>query len=165
MALPTTDWPTLVRDHTPRLWAVAVRLVSHEADAADCVQRAFLDALRLRDVRDWSAALVRLTTARALDCLRARYRRAKRFAPLDFDPPAATTDGDLADALRHALTTLDPVPAELVALVYLEGWAVADAAAQVGVTANHAGVLLHRARASLRDTLKAFDPTPGVHRE
>ena len=139
--------------------------MSHEADAADCVQRAFLDALRLTGVRDWQAVLVRLVTARSLDCLRARYRQARRFAPLDFDPPAAPADCELADALRHALTTLDPAPAELVALVYLEGWTVADAAVQVGVTANHAGVLLHRARASLRDTLKAFDPTPGVNRE
>ena len=108
-----TDWPALVRDHTPRLWAVAYRLVSHEADAADCVQRAFVAAVELHQrqpVRDWLPLLVRLTTARALDCLRQRYRRARRSGPLDFDPPGGadpldlSSGGELAAALRPSPT-------------------------------------------------------------
>jgi DNA-directed RNA polymerase specialized sigma24 family protein len=71
----------------------------------------------------------------------------------------------LADALRRALAALDPRPAELFALVHLDGWAVTDAAAHLGLSANHAGVLLHRTRAKLRELLKAFDPNPGVPRE
>jgi RNA polymerase sigma-70 factor (ECF subfamily) len=167
-----TDWPALVREHGPRLWAVAYRLVTHEADAADCVQRAFLDAVELRGpVRSWPAVLVRLTTARALDCLRRRYRRADRSEPLDFDPAGGAdpldlaAGGELAAALRRALADIDPVQAELFCLVGLDGWSNADAAAHLGVTANYAGVLLHRARAALRLKLKAFDPNPGVRRE
>ena len=169
-----TDWPALVTEHTPRAWAVAYRLVSHEADAADCVQRAFLDAVELDrrgPVRSWPAVVVRLATARALDCLRRRYRHQKRLTPLEADaaggadPLDMAAGGELADALRTALAALDPVPAELFALVHLDGWSVADAAGQLGITANHAGVLLHRARASLRAKLAAFDPRPGVRRD
>jgi RNA polymerase sigma-70 factor, ECF subfamily len=157
-----TDWPTIVRDHGPAVWRTARRLLGHDADAADCFQQTFAAAVELdrrEPVRHWPAALARLATARALDLLRKRKRsRAEPLAadPPDRRPPAAA--GELADALRVALADLDPVQAELFCLVRLDGWANADAAAQVGVTANHAGVLLHRARAALRERLTAFDP-------
>ena len=85
---------------------------------------------------------------------------ARSTAPIDL-----AAGGELAAALRVALSAIDPVQAEVFCLVCLEELSYPDAAAVLGVTANHAGVLLHRARAALRERLRAFDPnrehTPG----
>jgi RNA polymerase sigma-70 factor (ECF subfamily) len=161
-----TDWPAVVREYGPLVWRTAYRLVGTDADAADCYQQAFLAAVRLAaagPVRHWGGALRRLATARALDLLRARHRaRAAEFTdapdPRPADPISAAAAGELAGQLRAALAELDPLPAELFCLVALDGLSNAEAAAELGVTANHAGVLLHRARAALRAKLRAFDP-------
>lgn len=164
----TTDWPAVVREYGPLVWRTAYRLVGNDADAADCFQKAFLGALDLAaagPVRHWGGALKRLATARALDLLRARHRAAARSAaladppdPRPADPLGDAAAGELAARLRDALAELDPLPAQLFCLVALDGLTNAEAAAALGVTANHAGVLLHRARAALRDRLRAFDP-------
>jgi RNA polymerase sigma-70 factor (ECF subfamily) len=164
------DWPELVRHHGPLVWRTAYRLLSHDADAADCFQRAFLSAVELaasEPIRSWPATLTRLATARALDQLRARYRAAGRVEALNGEPPGSSADpfecaaaGELADALRHALAAIDPAQAQVFCLTCLEGFSNTDAADQLGISANHAGVLLHRARVALRDKLRAFDPQP-----
>jgi RNA polymerase sigma-70 factor (ECF subfamily) len=166
-----TDWPTILRDHGSLVWRTVFRLLSHHADAADCFQRTFLAAVDLAGreaVRDWPAALRRLATARALEALRARYRRRSDPLPEAIDgrladPLAAAAGGELADRLRAALAEIDPVQAEVFCLVCLDGLTNHDAAHELGVTPNHAGVLLHRARQALRDKLAAFDPRQVSH--
>jgi RNA polymerase sigma-70 factor (ECF subfamily) len=169
----TIDWPAVVREYGPVVWRTACRLLGNDADAADCFQNTFLAAVELaaaEPVRDWPAALKRIATTRALDQLRRRHRNTSRLVPLPDQPPAdpSTPDpaglvcgGELAAALRVALTELDNQQAEVFFLVCLEGLSNTDDAAQLGVTANHAGVLLHRARSALRERLAAFNP----HRE
>jgi RNA polymerase sigma-70 factor (ECF subfamily) len=172
-----TNWDAVVRDYGPVVWRTAYRLLAHEADAADCFQRTFLAALELEaaePIRNWPAVLKRLTSARALEQLRARHRSAARLVGLPEEPPAdysvpdpvqLACGGELAAALRKALSAIDPVQAEVFCLVCLEGLPHPEAAAVLGITANHAGVVLHRARAALRERLRAFDPdrehTPG----
>lgn len=168
-----TDWPEVVREYGPVVWRTAYRLLGNEPDAADCFQNTFLAAVELAAaevVRHWPAALKRIATTRALDQLRRRHRTAGRLAQLPDQPPADPSaadpadlicGGELAAALRVALAEIDPQQAEVFCLVCLEELSNTDAAAQLGITANHAGVLLHRARAALRERLAAFDP----HRE
>lgn len=55
--------------------------------------------------------------------------------------------------LRTGLRELRAVDAQLVVLVVLEGYAVTDAAGQVGLTVSAARSRLHRARTRLRDAL------------
>ena len=163
------DWPAIVTDFTPLAWRAAYRLVRHDADAADCVQRAFAGLVTLHDregVRDWPAAVTRLATARALDCLRSRKR--SRVPELVTDPPGPAADplalaeaGELADALRVALAEIDPLQAEAFGLTALGGLTNQQAAAALGRAANHVGVLVYRARADLRVKLRAFDPPGG----
>jgi RNA polymerase sigma-70 factor, ECF subfamily len=162
-----TDWPSILRDHGPLVWRTAFRLLNDHADAADCFQKTFLAAVELagrESVRHWPAVLKRLATARALEMLRARYRRSAEPLP---DPPCdhrpadpldAAAHGELADRLRAALADLDPALASVFCLVCLEGLSNSEAAAELGVTANHVGVLLHRARQALRPKLSGFDP-------
>jgi RNA polymerase sigma-70 factor (ECF subfamily) len=162
-----TDWPTIVADHGPLVWNTAHRLLGNDADAADCFQKTFLDAVELaarEPVRHWPAALSRLATARALDLLRSRYRH-RRAGPLADDPAGPAADpiedaavAELRDRLRAALGGLDPRQAEAFCLVCLDGLTNQQAAEQMGITDGHAGVLLHRARAALREHLAAFDP-------
>jgi RNA polymerase sigma-70 factor (ECF subfamily) len=163
-----TDWAALIRSHGPLVWRTAYRLLSNEADAADCFQRTFLGAVKLAataPVQHWPAILVRLATARALEALRARHRDRGRTTALTEDPPGAAADPletaaaeELADGLRAALATIDPRQAEVFCLVCLEGLTNHEAAVQLGVTANHAGVLLHRARLALQERLHRFAP-------
>jgi RNA polymerase sigma-70 factor (ECF subfamily) len=162
------DWDALLRAHGGLVWRTAYRLLTNDADAADCFQRAFLAAYELaaaEPVRHWPALLARLATARALEMLRARRRDRGRSEALRDDPPGAApgpldaaAEGELAESLRAALTEIDARQAELFCLVHLEGLTNEQAAQQLGVTANHAGVLLHRARAALRQRLRRFAP-------
>lgn len=166
-----TDWPTILRDHGPLVWRTAYRLLGRHADAEDCFQRTFLAAVELagrEQVRNWPAALRRLATARALEALRTRYREGRpeplpEVADRTLDPLETAGAGELADQLRVALAAIDPAQAEVFCLVCLDGLSNQEAAGELGVTANHAGVLLHRARQALRDRLTAFDPRQVSH--
>ena len=159
------DWPAIYDAYAALAWRVAYRITGHDADAADCVQRAFLGAVEVagrETVRNWPALLTRLATARALDCLRERSRH--QLLPLDGELPAfgddpieLATASELADALRLALTRIDPSQAEAFCLTALDGFTNPQAATALGRTANHVGVLVYRARAALRAELKAFD--------
>lgn len=163
------DWDAVVREHGPLVWRTASRLLTSEADAADCFQNTFLVAVPLaagEAVRNWPALLRRLATARALELLRSRYRNRLRSGGLTDepvtdpapDPLAAASQSELAESLRAALAGIDPRQAEVFCLICLEGLSNVEAAAELGMTPNHAGVLLHRARAALRERLRAFDP-------
>lgn len=169
-----TDWNEIVRAHGPGVWRTAYRLLARDADAADCFQNAFVSAVELvatSPVRNWAALLRRLATARALELLRARYRGAARASELGDelpadpgapDPIAAAMEGELADALRAALAGIDSRQAEVFCLVALEGFPNTRAAELLDTTPNNVAVLLHRARAALRQRLRAFDPAaPG----
>ena len=163
------DWGAIIEAHGELAWRVAYRLVGHDADAADCVQRAFVAAVALErreGVRDWPAIITRLATARALDCLRSRKRHpvlepAIERPGREADPLQLAEAGELADALRLALGRIDPAQAEAFCLTALEGLSTQQAGAALGRTANHVGVLVFRARAALRIELKAFDPAGG----
>src|SRR6059058_3884383 len=76
-----TDWEGIVRSHGRAVWRTAWRVLADSADADDCMQEAFVDAVELsrrEPVRDWGRLLTRLATSRALDRLRRRIREAKR---------------------------------------------------------------------------------------
>jgi RNA polymerase sigma-70 factor (ECF subfamily) len=160
-----TDWPQIVREHGPLVWRTACRLLNHDADAADCFQFTFLAALKVAGpVRHWPAVLVRLATARALDMLRVRYREAQRHTPLTAEPAGAddpverAAAGELAERLRAALAAIDRRQSEVFCLVCLDGRSNQDVAELLNLSAAHVGMLLHRARAALRERLNRYHP-------
>lgn len=171
-----TDWSQIVRQHGPLVWRTAHRLVANEADAADCFQRTFLAALELtrrQPVRNWPALLKRLATARAVECLRRRRRDADRRTAMPQDsvidrktpgPPQAAQADELAGRLREALADLDAQQAQVFCLACLEDLRYQEIADQLGVTVNHVGVLLHRARANLQERLRADGFAPAAKR-
>src|SRR5262249_4987160 len=156
--------------HGPLVWGTAYRLLANDADAADCFQRTFLDAVQFaatQSVRHWPALLARLTTARALGALRSRHRHRRRKTATftvdngpgcDADPLDSAAVGELAEGLREALGQIDSRQAEVFCLVCLEGMDNTEAAKELGVTANYLGVLPHRARTALRERPRRFAP-------
>ena len=167
-----TDWPQLVQQHGPIVWRTAHRLLNNHADACDCFQRTFLSALELERteiIRNWPALLKRLATARALDCFRQRRRESNRTTALaemavidrkGLGPVKAAEASELGEHLRQALADLDARQAEVFCLACLDGLSYQEIAEQLSVTVNHVGVLLNRARATLRERLQAHGPTP-----
>ncbi len=160
------DWQVIIEEHGPAVWQTAYRLLGNSADAADCFQETFVSALqftRRRRVRNFSALLRRLATARAIDRLRRRFRRANLCSALADSPDAPSTNPgpvqaaqqrELTDGLRESLSKLAPREAEAFCLRYLNDMSYRQIADELGVTTNAAGVLLHRARAKLRESFE-----------
>jgi RNA polymerase sigma-70 factor (ECF subfamily) len=152
------------------VWNTAYRLVGNEADAADCFQKTFISALELsrrEPIANWRPLLGRLATIRALDRLRERHRDAPRWGPLPDhgtpdsrarDPLRAAQGRELAEHLRTALAEIDERQAHVFCLACLDELSYDEIASQLGLTVNHVGVLLNRARTTLRERLAAHRP-------
>jgi RNA polymerase sigma-70 factor (ECF subfamily) len=165
-----TDWSQVVREYGPIVWKTAYRLLNNEADAADCFQDTFVSALKLsraETVHNWPGLLKRLATARALDRLRQRRRESSRCIgmPEDFHPaekapgPSRLAESiELTEHLRSALAELDAKQADVFCLACLEDFDYRHIAEQLGLTVGHVGVLLNRAKSSLRERLQEHAP-------
>jgi RNA polymerase sigma-70 factor (ECF subfamily) len=163
--LQVIDWQAIIKEHGPAVWQTAYRLLGNHADAADCFQETFVSALdvcRRQRVRNFSALLVRLATTRAIDQLRRRFRRShSNGSPEDWvavqseDPcPAEQAQRqELAARIRQSLGQLPPQEAQAFCLRYLSDMSYREIADELGINTNAAGVLLHRARARLREAL------------
>jgi RNA polymerase sigma-70 factor (ECF subfamily) len=167
-----TDWSEVVQQHGPIVWKTAYRLLNHEADAADCFQNTLVSAWELsrrETVRNWAGLLRRLATARAIERLRQRRREADRLTGLpeacvatgkEAMPGLAAEADELAEHVRDALADMDARQAEVFCLACLEDMAYREIAERLGLTVDHVGVLLHRAKTTLRERLGAHSPSP-----
>ncbi|MDB5387325.1 MAG: sigE 2 [Planctomycetaceae bacterium] len=165
-----TDWSALIQQHGSLVWKTVFRLVSHDADAADCFQNTFVAALefsRQERVHHWPGLLKHLATMKALERLRQRYRTARLEGDSNGTDGAEFTGSspehdiaasELTSQLRLALAELEPRQAQVFCLCCLEESSYQEVAIETGLTVNHVGVLLNRAKASLRERLKAFAP-------
>lgn len=155
------DWEDILSRDGKAVWQTAYRLLGNHADAEECFQDAFLAALevsRRENVRNWRALLQRLATARAIDRLRSKRRQLKFQLVPDWDAvpghePIASRiaeDGELAESLRTWLGHLPARQAEVFCLHCLEEWSYQDVAQHLEISVDSVGVLLHRARAKLR---------------
>ncbi len=151
-----TDWERIVREHGPRVFGTAWRILGHAADAEDVVQEVFLQAHQLhraKPVRFWGAFLRRLAACRALDRLRCR----KATVPLDGHDLAGADDGpeeaaigrELAVRLREAVGRLPEREAGVFCLRYYEELSYEEIAETLGIQVGAVGVALHKARAKL----------------
>ena len=113
-----TDWDAVVSRHVGIVQRTVHRLVSNHADAWDCIQETFLEAVKIdrrEPVRNWPALLRHLATARALDLLRSRYRQRNQHssdleqlqaASREPNPSSNAEASELAERLRVALSPL-----------------------------------------------------------
>jgi RNA polymerase sigma-70 factor (ECF subfamily) len=158
------DWHEIIERDGEAVWRTAYRLLGNRADADECFQEAFLDALevaRREPVEHWGALLRRLASARAVDRLRRRYRRGDHQPAADWDalpgpaprPDQVLEDAELAERLRRALACLPAKQAQVFVLHCLEEWSYQETARRLAISVDSVGVLLHRARKRLRQLL------------
>jgi RNA polymerase sigma-70 factor (ECF subfamily) len=133
------------------------RLGTEEA-ARDALQSAYLKAMEkahtVRDDESTVAWFYRLLRNALVDAHRRQQAEQKSLQ----QEPSGAQDEDLFRAIctcvGGVIETLKPEYGDLLRRVDLEGASVPEAARVVGITANNAGVKLHRARAALRDKLR-----------
>jgi len=165
-----------VADNIGRMRGVAARLVKDEDLAEDCVQEAFIKALKNIDrfegrakLRTW---LHRITVNEALMVLRSRKRLAEDLIdPLlpDFDENACRLEApwpkrlSAEDILNQAeqralvLSKIDELPESyriVLMLRDIEELDTAEVADALGITEGNVKVRLHRARSALKKLLE-----------
>ena len=165
----------LVRSDTPRLLAVARRILNNDDEAREAVHQGFVSAFQSRAQFAGAARpstwLHRIVVNKALDRLRARQRRPEasiedllpRFLPDGHHTErfAAWTDAidDRIDRKRLAATVreaIDRLPESFRLVLLLrdiEEMSTDEAAAALGITPNAVKLRLHRARMALRTLL------------
>jgi RNA polymerase sigma-70 factor, ECF subfamily len=158
-----TDWELVVGHHAAAVHRTVYRLVGNHADAWDCIQDTFLEAVKIdrrEPVRNWSALLRHLATARALDLLRRRSRRRRPEADTASVPsrepsPSGQAEArELADRLRAAVVRLPRRQAQVFCLSCFEQMNCEEIAARLGISSTAVRMLLHRARRRLQRLLE-----------
>lgn len=149
--------------------AFLVARVGSEAEADDILQNGLVKALNSADTLHDDARLTgwfyQLLRNAVIDHYRARAAGQRRddalgtlvsrlgedlaAAPAEWEPQVCACLGRVVDSLK-------PRHAALLRRVELEGASVQAAARELGLTPNNASVTLHRARAELREKLRAF---------
>jgi RNA polymerase sigma-70 factor (ECF subfamily) len=161
----------------PALWAVALRIVGNEEDAADVVQDASLRAWRalpgFRGESKLSTWLHAIVVNVALTLLQQRRQhpighlseldQANLAEPRDqADPQAAAELGALHCELLQAVKDL-PLPlGEVVVARELRGLTHSQIAAELHISEAASRVRLHRARRQLRLVLADHQQADGV---
>ena len=168
------EWQQILSQHGPPAWWAALRITGSASDADDCLQDALIDALELARsgtrIRNWGGLLRRLATARALDRVRERRRRAAETVAdwgelAAVDPPTSRglEEAELAERLRDALGKISSRQAEVFCLHCLEGLRYGEIAQQLNVSVGVVSAHLHRAREKLRRLLAgALDAPRGL---
>ena len=156
------DWiGPLAREHAGRLAAVARSEGASAIDALDLVQDAFHTLLErpeahaLRDKPDEVARLLSAIVRNAARNARRRHHRSKPHEDIEIAVEAAPPDPLEQERLGRCMAKLGEVHRHVITLRVLEELSGDEAARELGVTANHVGVLLHRARKQLEDCMLA----------
>ena len=154
------------REHQGRVFRAAYRITGNVHDAEDVLQTVFL---RLARQGEGFAALdnpasyfYRAAINAALDVLRGR--RDGPDLPIDAaegragesprTPEQVHEATELRAWLRDAVARLNPLPAEIFALRYLEGQGNRDIARALGISRVSVAVTLHRTRQRLQNELR-----------
>jgi RNA polymerase sigma-70 factor (ECF subfamily) len=172
----TDAFAVLVRRHSDRLWAVALRTIGDREEAADAVQDALLSAhkaaARFRGDSAVTTWLHRIVVNACLD--RIRRRQAHRTVPLPdgsraadgsltggVEPAAPVQDHDTALVVREALAALPADQRAALVLVDVQGYPVAEAAVILGVAEGTIKSRCARGRARMAISLGHLRPSPG----
>jgi RNA polymerase sigma factor (sigma-70 family) len=145
---------TLVANHREFLRFVERRVgTRHEAE--EILQTAFVKSLdKLDTVRDTAIGwFYRVLRNAIVDHQRRRAVMARRTEHLE-EEPAASEDTELRGVVCKCIgelaSTLKPEYAQALQRIEIDGIAVKDYAAEAGISSNHAGVRVFRAREALQ---------------
>ncbi|HET9271123.1 MAG TPA: RNA polymerase sigma factor [Vicinamibacterales bacterium] len=149
----------LYRRHTPRLYAVALRLLAgRSADAEDVVQDAWLrSAARLADF-EWRSALSTWLIAIVINCARERLRMRPIVTaePDDVAQVVARPESPhVAIDLERAIAALPDRRRQVLVLHDIEGWTHAEIGRHLDMPAGTSKSDLFQARRAVRASLTA----------
>ena len=165
-------WEAIVRDHSARVYRLALHLTGNPHDAEDLTQDVFIrvfNSLASYKPGTFEGWLHRITTNLFLD--RVRRRKRIRFDWMgDDDGAVATSDsfdrhersgqpedafdmGNLDDDILEALAELPPEYRAAVVLSDIEGLSYEEIAVTLGIKLGTVRSRLSRARARLRESL------------
>lgn len=168
----------LVDRYGPLMLRIALSHVPSRAVAEEVVQEAWLGVFQglpsfegRSSLKTW---ILRIVANRA----RTRGERERRSVPLDdlgptVDPSRFTAGGawgvppaawpeerllaaETLDQVEHAIAQLPPRQQEVIVLRDLQGWSPEDVNEALNLTDGNQRVLLHRARAKVRDQLEHY---------
>lgn len=165
----------LVRTYSPRLLAVARRIVGTDEDARDVIQDAFLNAFRslgaFHGNSRLSTWLHRIVVNSALMKLRTRKRKpeesiepllpafladghyAEKFSAWGEQADAALSRSETRELIRQRIDELPESFRTVLVLRDIEGLDTEETARVLDTTPNAVKIRLHRARAALRTLL------------
>jgi RNA polymerase sigma-70 factor (ECF subfamily) len=164
------DWQEVRRQHGRVVFGAVFRILKRHDQALDCYQEVFLEAFQQcshRPVRNWAALLRWLAVRRALDRLRKERRATVRVATAEdaallpdvrVDPSAEIEFRELVDRVRLEVARLPERQAEAFWLHCVEELSYEEVAEQLGTDTKTVAVLVHRARAGLRQMLADLNP-------
>jgi RNA polymerase sigma-70 factor (ECF subfamily) len=170
----------LLARHQSAIYRFGTKMCRDEEDAKDVVQETMLAAARtIPEFRGTSAVSTWLYAIARSFCI--KKRRTSKFAPERIESLEAHAEqaNDVADhrrtpeedaagrqlqaALDDAISGLDPMYREVIALRDVEGLSAAEVAEVMGLSVEAVKSRLHRARASVRERIAPLlsPPEPG----
>ena len=163
------DFETLYRDHYRRVFGLCRRLLGRSVQAEDAAQEVFVRAYRALDRYDthqpFAGWILSIASNYCVDVLRSRARDGRLFDDVDTEVDAlestapavldALVDAERSAQVRDAIAALPDKYRLPIVLAYYNDANYDEIAHTLGVTRNHVGVLLLRARQLLRHTLAA----------
>ena len=153
---------SLVRSHTPAVYAHAHRFFGEPIAAEDAVQEVFVKVFRSLSDFDgkssFSTWVYRITRNTCIDLFRAGKKRPLPIDPLDASTPHAISEdpaaaATLSTAIEHAMTMLPPEDRDALSAVSVFGLSYAEAAVALGVPAGTVKSRVFRARRTLASAL------------
>ena len=154
---------TALLAHRAAFKGFLVSRMGNEADAEDLLQNGLVKAIdHAGEIQDGEKAVAwfyRVLRNSVIDHQRSRHAAARRddaWASHALAEDDRDVRRELCGCFEKLLPTLKPTHAELIRRVELRDEPVSKVAGELGLTANHASVALHRARAELRGKLRSF---------
>lgn len=156
-----------VEDLRPRMMSVAYRMLGSVVDAEDAVQDAFLRLQRTPEVTSPEGFLVRTTTRRCIDHLRAQRRRRAYvgpWVPEPVDTSSGAPNGMLEESLSQGfllmLERLSPTERAAFILRSVFDYEYVEIAEVLGKSEVSARKLVSRAKTHLMEGAPRFRPQP-----
>jgi len=151
----------------PRMMSVAYRMLGSVADAEDAVQDAFLRYETAVNVTSPEGFLVRATTRKCLDQLRADRRRKKYIGPWVPEPietgervPTTVLSESLTQAFLLMLECLSPTERAAFLLRTVFDYDYSEIAEILGKSEPSVRQIVSRAKSRLEQNRPRFQPAP-----
>jgi RNA polymerase sigma-70 factor (ECF subfamily) len=143
----------LYRRHTPRVFAIALRLLSRRADAEDAVQEAWLRAVRGLDTFRGDSAFATWLTGIAIRCSLESLRKRGPLGRLVSEQTVEPRPHETID-LEQAIAALPDGYRAVLLLHDVEGHTHEEVAALLDIEPGTSKSQLFHARRALRERLR-----------